>query len=478
MARNAESPEFPLWAVLEEIVSKRDWYEKVFRTDIVNVWRGELPPKSHTNFELAVRLLRTTAQGVRHKDDCPWESGSSPLCDACLAEYKKELEAEYLKQGETLDELPDDWDRGVEPCEHPRCKCTPPDSTLEAYVEYAPPGAGVLSPVLHAECKAALTELARASPVDWHPGSGERVLDIVHPSLNCYVRGETRHADGSVQSACDESERYQWLPAEFQIGRPPPPATMDEYIDGILGEKEPGCKVTIASRVNNLDTIRFPKMVPLLERTFERFLPALERVLRRPLSGDLQVIVKIGSIILDPTKPDYAGGSWHIEGMPYEHIAATCIHYVDVRGATPSFLEFRKPVIVGEENLDYPQSDGGYTTHHYGITPGDHHEGTMNRYLGLIRCDEGASVVFPNTLQHRVRDFKLLPDSKSSHRMILAFFVIDPDHRIVSTLGVPAAVLPRAVAEKHRERLMYHRKYFVSRLNEAVFERPFSLCEH
>jgi hypothetical protein len=48
----------------------------------------------------------------------------------------------------------------------------------------------------------------------------------------------------------------------------------------------------------------------------------------------------------------------------------------------------------------------------------------------------------------------------------------------VSTLGVPAAVLPRAVAEKHRERLMYHRKYFVSQLNEAVFERPFSLCEH
>lgn len=28
----------------------------------------------------------------------------------------------------------------------------------------------------------------------------------------------------------------------------------------------------------------------------------------------------------------------------------------------------------------------------------------INRYLGLIRCSEGATVVFPNTLQHHVKE--------------------------------------------------------------------------
>lgn len=164
--------------------------------------------------------------------------------------------------------------------------------------------------------------------------------------------------------------------------------------------------------------------------------------------------------------------------MPHEHIAATCIHYVDVDNITDSFLEFRKPTIINEEDLNYPQNDYLYTGHHYGIE--DHHDGVMNRYLGLIRCHEGASVIFPNTLQHHVKDFSLADTTKSSLRTILAFFVIDPDHRIVSTAHIPPQqnIFTLEEANYHRERLMYHRKYFVDKLNETVFERPFSLCEH
>ena len=218
----------------------------------------------------------------------------------------------------------------------------------------------------------------------------------------------------------------------------------------------------------------------MLEEAFTRFLPSLEAVLKRPLLGkNLQVIVKIGQIILTPEDSHYPGGSWHIEGMPYERIAATCIHYVEVEGITDSFLEFRKPSIINEENLDYPQSDHLYTTHHYGIEPRSHHDGVMNRYLGLIKCHQGASIVFPNSLQHRVKEFSLLPGASKAVRTILAFFVIDPDHPIVSTKQVPPqqGLISREEAERHREILMRHRKYFVNQLNE-VFERPFSLCEH
>ncbi len=66
--------------------------------------------------------------------------------------------------------------------------------------------------------------------------------------------------------------------------------------------------------------------------------------------------------------------------MLYENIAATCIHYLEVENLTDSYLEFRKPVLISEE-ANYPQSDGRYTTHHYGIEKDTHHGGKMNRYL-------------------------------------------------------------------------------------------------
>ena len=33
-------------------------------------------------------------------------------------------------------------------------------------------------------------------------------------------------------------------------------------------------------------------------------------------------------------------------------------------------------------------------------------------------------------------------------------------------------------AKENREKLMFQKKYFVEELNEKVFEREFSLCEH
>ena len=62
----------------------------------------------------------------------------------------------------------------------------------------------------------------------------------------------------------------------------------------------------------------------------------------------------------------------------------------------------------------------------------------MNKYLGLIRCDSGNRVIFPNTLQHRVKEFKNTPNEWDvGLRSIIAFFLIDPNEKIVSTSDVP-----------------------------------------
>lgn len=459
----SSSEDSPVWHICEEITSKRNWYTKVFNNEIVNHWKSELG--GIDEFDLAIKLLRASAQGSVHLEDCNWEETSYKcfLCPDCLSNLKKDIIADPKKY--SLDEIDDNffderWEENflddVE-CPHPFCQCTAPDRSLHNYVNYHPNG--VLSQELHDKCKAAIQEMALQEPIDWHPGSNEQVSDIIHPSMYCYVKGVSTHNDGTVGLECNESVRFQWLPSEFEIGS-----------EG---------NVTVKSYINNLKSEKYPNFIPLIERVFERFLYSLESVLKMDLkTRTLQVIVKVGSIILTPENNTYPGGSWHIEGMPYEHIAATCIHYTDVENITDSFLEFRKPTIINEENVDYPQSDPKYTDHHYGVE--NHYNGIMNRYLGLIRSHERGSIVFPNSLQHRVKGFTLADPTKPAVRTILAFFVIDPNHRIVSTADVPPQqnIFTLEQANFHRERLMFHRKYFVNQLNETVFERPFSLCEH
>jgi hypothetical protein len=487
-----------IWNICEEITSKQNWYSKVFDNEIIQKWRQELNTRigfkrewdnkvlntdisqklyeehlNHTgnnpstaldNFEVAIKMLQTTAQGCRHQENCDWDEGTN-MCDDCKVLLKNEIQQDPDVFGLTIEEfeqMEDGWefdfgDWANDNCDHPRCKCIAPNSSLDEYIIYLPNG--VVDEELHNNCKSIISEMAEQEPIDWHPGSNEQVRDLIHPSMYCYVKGTSIHNDNSVAPHCDESLRYQWLPSEFNI-----------ELDG---------KVHVVSYINNLKQDKYPHFIPLIEKVFGQFLPSLEQVLLKPLRGQsLQVIVKVGSVNLDTTKSHYAGGSWHIEGMPYEHIAATCIHYVDVEGITDSFLEFRKPTILNEENVNYPHSDSNYTSHHYGIE--SHHDGVMNKYLGLIRCHEKASVIFPNSIQHRVKEFSLQPGSSSSLRTILAFFVIDPDHTIISTKDVPPQqeILSVDEANINRVQLMLHRKFFVNQLNEAIFERPFSLCEH
>lgn len=476
-----------LSSLLQEITSKKNWYSKVFDEAVVQKWKKEFmdqieikskesskltkakisevaldPIEAENLFDLMIGFARATAQGCVHKTNCPW-SDYEDLCTKCKNKKKEKITENPEKYGVEKEDLPelfdnDDWISEMNlKCRHPRCSCISPDFDLHKYISYTQNG--LVPETLRRELKVQIDEMLAKEPVDWHPGSNSQVRDLVHPSMYCYVKGVSK-VSGKVEPPCDEEVRYQWLPSEFSIK---------------------DSKVKVMSYINNLDSPKYPKMIPLLESCFETFLPSLSTVLKIPLqNANLQVIVKIGQIILTKDNPKYPGGSWHIEGMPHEHIAASCIHYLEVDGISESFLEFRKPVILDEEDLSYPQSDSNYTTHHYGIEEDSHHEGQMNRYLGLIKCHEGTSVVFPNTLQHKVKSFELSPRIKQAKRTIIVFFVIDPKKKIVSTEQVlpQQTIFTRKEAEHHRERLMYHRKYFVNTLNEEIFERPYSLCEH
>lgn len=74
----------------------------------------------------------------------------------------------------------------------------------------------------------------------------------------------------------------------------------------------------------------------------------------------LQVIVKLASIELTPEKPAYAGGSWHVEGLLNEHIAATALHYYDVENVTEARIAFRTETSFDDMSMRYEQGKPPY----------------------------------------------------------------------------------------------------------------------
>ncbi|KAK4691600.1 hypothetical protein P7C71_g5428, partial [Lecanoromycetidae sp. Uapishka_2] len=148
----------------------------------------------------------------------------------------------------------------------------------------------------------------------------------------------------------------------------------------------------------------------------------------------LQVIVKLANIELTPDKPEYEGGSWHVEGQMNEHICASALYYYSSENISDSFLGFR--TWVDSQSLEekaYGQDDYEGVEQIYGIEQ----HGPAVQELGRILTKEGRLLAFPNVLQHRVSSFRLADPTKPGHRKILALFLVDPNFRVLSTANIP-----------------------------------------
>ena len=320
---------------------------------------------------------------------------------------------------------------------------------------------------------------------DWHPNSNQQVLDLVHPSLYCYVGKESQFKDTvNNKEDFDHDVTYQWLPTEFMVDG-----------DG---------QVKNLSYINNIDEIKHAKLNKVICEILSLF--------HKPFNtfGDLcekkfQVIVKAANIIVTPERCYYPGGTWHTEGLN-ENIVASGIYYYHAENIKESFLEFRENITDDEvEDIDNAQE----AFNEFGLQPGDF----MVRKLGSVETKQDRCIVFPNTYQHRVKHFFSADISKPAIRKILVFFLIDPNDPIISTTEIDVQrldylfnryfsmikllpyhlvkyiiqFLPHLTlkqAKEHREKFMEERKYVVEEQNEEyerefeLREREFSLCEH
>ncbi|MFD7685984.1 DUF4246 domain-containing protein [Streptomyces sp. NPDC059781] len=374
---------------------------------------------------------------------------------------------------------------------------------------------------------------------DWHPGSGGQVLDLVHPSLFCLVRevsGAPERAwlnPTNSYSKHEFSERFQWLPTDVDVSEDGDVA-FRSYVNNVHPERHRDLAAVLPEVFarfrplweNVLTDLRRPRPLRIEvdpygwydsepehpdkssfsdDEAYEEAIEAWEKAQddwwenRRPVVPDapaftppeppddsdrvdlrgrrLQVVVKLATIHLTPDKPEYQGGSWHVEGMLNERIVSTGIYYWDSENITESRLSFRAAL----DDPDYEQNDDNGMREVYGLE----NEDALNQVLGSASTPAGRCLAFPNILQHRVGSFRLADPTRPGHRKILAFFLVDPSETIVSTSDVPpqqpwsdTSTMTLEQAKEYREQLMHERKFFVAEHNEQLYEREFSLCEH
>ncbi|MFI1508799.1 DUF4246 domain-containing protein [Streptomyces sp. NPDC020597] len=374
---------------------------------------------------------------------------------------------------------------------------------------------------------------------DWHPGSDGQVLDLVHPSMFCLVRDVSGAPEWAWQNPTNSyskyefSERFQWLPTDVDVSDDGD-VTFRSYVNNVRPESHGELAAVLPdvfARLrplfeNVLTDLRHPRPLRIEvdpygwydsepeypdksaypdagsyadarqaweeahEEWWENRRPVVPDAptFTPPESPDaservdlrgrrLQVIVKLATIHLTPDKPEYPGGSWHVEGMMNERIVSTGIYYWDSENITDSRLSFRAAL----DDPHYEQNDDNGLREVFGLE----NEDALNQLLGSASTPAGRCLAFPNTLQHRVGSFRLTDATRPGHRKILAFFLVDPSQTIVSTSDVPpqqpwsdTSTMTLAQAEEFREQLMQERKFFVDEHNEQLYEREFSLCEH
>ncbi|RDB22804.1 hypothetical protein Hypma_010044 [Hypsizygus marmoreus] len=561
--------EFTMLHLMNELTDKPDWHKKVFDDTIAAKWKSEA--LATESLDITQKMVDWCIDELRYKAKTFQDTGAVSVYNG-----------DVVKSDSAI-----------------------PTSVKDALKKAVAP-----------------LEQVPARQQDWHPGSNERVLDLVHPSLFPLVYGRSRILPDSLISLedCVEhsgegetipvpleaeidlgwqvsylhkplrkpfSTQFQWLPCDVDISdkdrvkiisyinnlHPDKHKDLYSAIEKVIHHTIPIWNMTLTplraehifkGRVRiNYDVCEYdpdPENGPDIdgpqqedgenERDFNRrrrqwyedtrrvvqpepgtfkppvapaclhkqiYLPGTTELkpekstdLRRDYSHQgLQVIVKLANIHLSPEKPEYEGGTWHVEGQLNEHICATATYYYDSENITTSRLGFRQQSSVEQsEEVSYEINKHDWLEAVFGCEQ----EGPGIQDVGTVDTPEGRLLTWPNILQHQVQPFKLADPTKPGHRKILALFLVDPGIRIISTANVPCqqrewwsevirhednaiSALPVELqdqifsnvedfpidleeAKKLREKLIEERKHYVVEQDEAFKWHAFSLCEH
>lgn len=352
---------------------------------------------------------------------------------------------------------------------------------------------GLVEPALVERLRADVKRLVELEPVDYHPGSGTKVRDLVHPSLYPYIEGRSALQNpvaAGERPAHDrfgrpfEGSRYQWLPTPFAVSA--------------------SGAVTAASYINNLDPKRHASTYDDVCSLFATALPLIESVVgyvdsTRFFQDDLDDIEHEGDLpesfdkVRKPAPPtslrgrellvipkivEYslaAGetheGVWHVEGMSHEHIIATCVYVLDRDEALEGgALSFKRAYTVEEAGRLFWNIDQSRPRPIEEMVD----EGTIP--VGSVETPAGRIIVFPNSHIHKLGKLSVAAGAAVAKRRVIVFWLVDPGVTIPSTRDVAPqqGTIPHEEALAIRLELMDERRRHKQTLNV----RAVSLCEH
>ncbi|OXA55053.1 uncharacterized protein LOC110849768 [Folsomia candida] len=301
---------------------------------------------------------------------------------------------------------------------------------------------------------------------NWQPGTEKRVINVIDPYSYCVVAkrshilkeifvpnehkkvGDYRHLlhfhSDKVDKYLDQTDVKRLISSipDDMISSPPKIEWDPNYqllpADVVI---DSGGASHFTSYVNGLNPAEHGELYATLEQVFDKMIPLYEKVLSEILltrlevepktrsetdknqsvpvtlrGKKIQVVVRMTTTILTPENSKHPGGQWHIEGMANEQIVAVGLHYFSSENSNTSKL-YLAPT-WRESNSVISVVDGG-----------------NNPFA--IETVPGRSVVFKNSISHRVAPFELDDPEKPGHRKILGFFLVDPGVQILSSARVP-----------------------------------------
>lgn len=497
--------------IIQKITSKPDWKSKILSDEISEKWIRELCEIGYDhnfafniidiikkyvaidcnkiNLDFYNWFLRTDfviSEVIREVVDNI--AGSCTCCCKCNCLICQGLEYKLDQEYEPESDEDDDQTTNPNITPHENCPCM-----LNAKASkniFASTYINQLTNLIDPDLKSEFVKLADQLPKnDFHPNSNNQMIDLFHPSMYPFIKGLT-DIKLSPELVENLDMFFQWLPSEVSV----------EYLDDETQTKSNKISSKITSYINNLTD---PNLIKPIEEIFSRFVPHFNNLLNtlyennfietQTILSECQVIIKAQEILLDPSKPTFNEGSWHLEGTKSEHIIATGIYYYEMNNITDNYLNFRVKV-SDPERIYYPQNCPRYVSTHYGFdsksyTDSDSISDTTDSTdsyekipcisLEPVQTYENLCLVFPNTFQHKVSKISLIDPTKNGSRKILVFFLIDPNHRIISTADIEPqqTFISEADAKIYRDILMFERKY-ESNIQKSIFEREWSLCEH
>ncbi|RBR06589.1 uncharacterized protein FIESC28_10984 [Fusarium coffeatum] len=509
-ARTLTNREVCMLELIEAITNKPEWWIKVQDQEIVAKWKQEALQAPWESFQKNADFTEEMAQKcfdeLVAKARLYEETSLIPVMDysACVVKSDKLLTSqltEKLKAAvSSLEDVPEycrDWHPGSDekvldlvhpslwPLIYGRSQIVADEYIpLNQCLEFCGGGTTIPTP-----SRPRLARLREYSGITWHRDLSEkRALSTAFQWLPCDVdiTGKTprimsyinnlhpvRHADlylvieELIEKAvpawdlvCRSTSRrsnFQRLEEIFEVERecrtveycgPPrgrmylchpgkvPREILEQHMninaDDHDPRDKPGYDETAAAWFKETHPVKLPNVT---KRSYPLDASSIKTQDFFDNTSRIQVIVKLANIHLTPEKPQYDGGSWHVEGQFNEHICATALYYYDCENVTDSHLAFRTWADGDDlsDELHHEQYDYAGIEQIFAIKAND---GDKMQRIGSVLTREGRALIFPNVYQHQVQPFELQDKTRPGHRKIVALFLVDPNIPIISTGNV------------------------------------------